>query len=551
MEPDPHIDELEQALSNERAEREVAQRRAAKLAENAAVWRSRAEERAQRIDRLEAERDQLRSIGGWLRAKAGRAVRSPRPTDTLSQPIPASGTGRPAAVVGAYRAFPSTVVAAIGVEDPVLRAMLGQFNVEDYDSDPGVIDRADIVMWDPSTSGKLDAERHDRLRRWLDTGGRQPLVVLSDEPKPTARSASRRTLPVSREWTAGDVRDSAEWVIPTTFDADQWSPARRIDRSDLVMLDGVDSDILIGDVNRPVIRGEMDLSIPWMAAAAAAAIPFTSSAEMSPGSLARGGALARRAAYAERAPWIVASALMDQLGLWHAPPNPSVAGVLVSNRPERIADAVSQINRQTYPRFELIVGCHGFPAGDVRGVLDSVPDRLHLQVAEFDPGLSLGRCLNESIELSSSSVIAKIDDDDHYGPGYIEDAVQAMLYAGSPFVAKGAVLTYLESRDETYLRRPEIVERFYGGSPNGASMVFTRHLWEQVGFPDRTLGEDVAFSAGARLLGVEPYATSPWEFVYRRSVSGNTWGAVDEVFLEGSVLAWEGDDPQRADLASP
>lgn len=79
-------------------------------------------------------------------------------------------------------------------------------------------------------------------------------------------------------------------------------------------------------------------------------------------------------------------------------------------------------------------------------------------------------------------------------------------------------------------------------------MVFSRQLWDRVRFPDRTVGEDVAFSKGALRLGVLPYATSPWEFVYRRSISGNTWQAVDEVFLEGSTLAWEGDHPELADL---
>ena len=167
---------------------------------------------------------------------------------------------------------------------------------------------------------------------------------------------------------------------------------------------------------------------------------------------------------------------------------------------------------------------------------------------EFDATESLGRCLNAAIETTGAAVVAKIDDDDHYGPGYLDDAVQAMKYAGAPLVGKGATFTYLEGRDETILRRPAIRERFYDGSPTGASLVFERHLWEQVAFPHRTLGEDLAFVRGAKILGVRPYATSPWEFVYHRAIAGNTWDAIDEVFLEGSVPAWVGNHPERADL---
>jgi glycosyltransferase involved in cell wall biosynthesis len=256
----------------------------------------------------------------------------------------------------------------------------------------------------------------------------------------------------------------------------------------------------------------------------------------------------RRAVWRDRAPWVVAAQLLDRVGIDHLCPMPRVTGILLSNRPDRIEGSIRSIARQRYPNFELFVGCHGIGSESAARAIDDVADDLSVEVVAYPGELSLGACLNDAIDRARGDVLAKIDDDDHYGPAYIEDAVHAMAYSGAELVSKGAVYTYLESADTTYLRKPSVTERFHSGSPNGASMVFTRSLWRRIGFPDRTIGEDVALSDAARSLGVLPYATSPWEFVYRRSVSGNTWDAVDEVFTEGSVVAWAGDTPERCEV---
>ncbi|MGI9642979.1 MAG: glycosyltransferase [Acidimicrobiia bacterium] len=548
MSSDTTNEELRAALRDERAERESAQRRAAQLAENVALWRKRAEDRRARIQRLEAERDQLRSVRGWLRSRAGntRAPEDRAGTAKKSPPAPDA----PSAGARAYRAYASTLVGAIGVEDPVVRNVLGQFNCVDFEDDPGILDRADLLIWDPST-GQLAPDRQERLDIWRTSGASGARLLLLAEPDHHDAPTGARVIRGDRQWLSSFDDEASDWVIPTTFDAAAWNPAMKIGSTEIAILD---STVELADDGEfgCAVRHARDWSVPWVVALSAAGVPFDPDGAMKPEELQRNAVAGRREAFRTRAPWVVASDLLDRFDVDHRSSLPSVAAVVVSNRPSALPNAIRAIARQTYPNVELVVGCHGFDPKDgeeqISEALADLPARFAPRLMSFRPQWTLGRCLNAAISSTDAVVIAKMDDDDHYGPGYLEDAVQAMLYSGGSLVAKGSMFTYLESTDATILRRPKTAEQFYSGSPNGASMVFARNLWEQVRFPDRTLGEDVAFGAGAALVGVRPYATSPWEFVYRRAVTGNTWKAVDEVFLEGSAMAWPGDHPSNAEI---
>jgi hypothetical protein len=565
MDDQLRAERLEQALRDERAEREAAQQRAALLAERAETWETRAIERAARIERLVAERERLvaererlRTARGWISARRGGVRSTTTASDERGAPLPRTTRDVPTGVPTSERlvepshdpAYPAVQIVAI-TDDPLMNVILGETDVVRLDSDQDVFARADLVVVETEALDRLGSGLRDRFRTWHDTVGRQPLALISEGPVRDDLMTGRKDVSLHREWKQGNSADADAWTLPTTFDVRLWTPTIEVDEETLGSLDGLDRSLIEDRFERLVVTGEFDPSFPWMVALAASGTPFIEDDEP-PGSIdiERRGSLIRRTVYQERAPWIAAAGLLQRAGVGCEPPVPMVAGILVSNRPERVVGAIEQFGRQTYLRIELVVGCHGFSSTVVAEAIDRLPNRITVTVLEFDAHDPLGRCLNAAIGTTGSSIIAKIDDDDHYGPGYLEDAVQAVRYARAPLVGKGATFTYLESRDETILRRPKIAERFYNGSPTGASLVFERHLWERIAFPHRTLGEDLAFIRGAKLLGIQPYATSPWEFVYHRAITGNTWNAIDEVFLEGSVPAWSGNTPELADLDS-
>jgi len=161
---------------------------------------------------------------------------------------------------------------------------------------------------------------------------------------------------------------------------------------------------------------------------------------------------------------------------------------------------------------------------------------------------SFGECTNLAIEATSAPLLAKIDDDDHYGPAHFEDSFYAIAYSGADIVGKGAHYTYIADRDMTVLRRPGVEEQLVTGTLNGATLVFKRSVWDQAGFPHRPRHIDTGFLRAARLCGATVYAGSRWEFCYVRRPFGHTWQADEAVFMAGAKPVWDGFHPEMTEV---
>jgi hypothetical protein len=530
---DPRISELEQQLMNERRERETAQRRAAELFDRVSLWRARAEDRTDRIKRLEAERDRLKIersnvTSGFLRRRR-RATTKPQP----GQPQPSTEAGRIAVVddpesVGDI-VFPG-VKCATALEMPDLVTAMSVFDSSAIGATTALMD-ADVVVVDAAGLRSLDDATVDALTEWASVAGRPPLIVTSDVGEELSRHA-QNVLEID------DV--SGRFFAPS-----KWSPPTRRARA------GALSDTMaVVDVEGfgLVVAERFNQSLTSHLELAATATPFmpTGASDASLETLERAGTRHRRFAYEHRT--IEMERLMSQLELDVSPFRPSVAGVIVSNRPDDLRGALLRLANQRVHRFEVVVGCHGFSSSVVRAEIDQLAETLPLSVLEFDTSVSLGACLNHAVASTGADIIAKLDDDDHYGPSYLIDAVHALEYGGTPVIGKGTTFTYMESLGRTVLRRPGNEERVSRGSPTGATLVWKRWLWERDPFAHRSLGEDVGFLRGARRLGFDIYINSRFEFVYHRRRAGNTWQAADELFLEGAADAWDGEHPERADV---
>jgi hypothetical protein len=261
--------------------------------------------------------------------------------------------------------------------------------------------------------------------------------------------------------------------------------------------------------------------------------------------LAKSEVRKRRQAFRHRAPWVLAHQFLDEVGVFHPSPEPIVAGLLVSMRPDDLRSAIERFGAQDYPTKELVVVCHGFDSSSALSELESHDMQYTLLQASSSD--LLGDCLNLAAAATSASVLSKIDDDDHYGPGFLTDAVDALGYAQADIVGKSTQFTYVQSADLTVLRHPGSEEMFVPGAVAGGSLVFHRRVWEDVGFPSRPRRVDALFLRGARARGASVYANSRWDFVYNRRSTDQTWRADDNVFLAGSEAAWDGNHPTYAD----
>jgi hypothetical protein len=511
---DRRIRELEQEVLDERSLRYVADRRSAEQTEKALIWRRRAEERKERIERLKAGVP-TPSLWDRLRGTQQQATASPAAVRAERSPV---------VVPEARRHPPGYPVVRVGAiaTDPGIVAALETMDLRDVGAEPAASDGVDLVVIEPAAYLALDEASRRVVTAVSERSTRPPMLVWETDHS-GASNAAARTL-------AAELR-ATPVALPSTFDPITHNPA---------VGPGPDAPGIVAGAS----------AIEWpsrdLLERAASGVPLLpdEAAEASPEQRSAASAVARRWAYRHHAPWIRAGQLIDLAGISAPDPSPEVAGILVSNRPELIPEALQAMAGQTYPRFSLVVGLHGVGGAEVvRDVAGSLGMAERVTVMPLPGDISLGEALNRCTAATSAPLLAKIDDDDHYGPAYIEDGAQAFAYSGAGVVGKATQFTYVADEATTVLRRLDQEEVFLNGTPN--SIFFRRSVWEQVHFPHRQRHVDSHLVRGARAIGEPIYATSRWEFCYVRRSDGHTWTTSAATFLAGAEPVFAGDHPER------
>jgi hypothetical protein len=515
--------ELEQLVRDERALRRAAETRIATLSDQVETWRSRADERAERIERLLAAQD-APAVRRWLgRIRAVWRTESDSDTETPARP-----TG--------HRVPPRvpTLRIAAAVTSPGVANVLATTDVVGIDA--AELSEADLVVVEPAAFASLQDGAREELERWATMPARRPLVVAAETPGPLAHMLGDRDLVIPVKGT----------LDPATHRPGPPTPHRT---EGTITRDG--ATIHMGPVGPALVTGAGSLLADpplWLIELAASGVAVTGGHDADPAEIPALAVAARRWAWRHHTPWRRIADLADRLGLDVPDPTPRVAGILVSNRTDEVPGAIEGFLRQTHPSTELVVGLHGVGmTADIEEVTADSP--IPLRLLTFDGSMPLGACLNRAIEATSAPLLAKIDDDDHYGPAHVEDAVHALAYSGAGIVGKAAQFTYVASADRTVVRRHRTEEVFVDGALTGATLVFRRSVWEQAPFPHRPRRVDVLFERAARVAGTGVYANSRWEFCYVRGPQNHTWSTDDDAFLAGTVPAWDGYHPRRTEVA--
>lgn len=483
-------------LSDERTLRLGLEKRLADEVDKARVWRERAEERSGRIRLLEqrlADLDRTPPVLRWAKVLLAPNRHTPSPALELP-PAPA------------HRPSLATVSVASVVGHPGLVPVVAEATGADPIDDSRVLAGADLLLVDGPGWRALTDERRRALTRMLETPGRPPFVFWNDGS----------TLP--------DIAERATMVVTLVPDA-----------AGSLLLPGSYSP------SPPTFPGPVvdpSLETPHPDVIAAAASGATLGGPPDPAAAHR----ALRWAFRHHRPSRRLHELLAMAGVPHPDPSPTVVAVLVSNRPDLVAQALARLGSQTWRPLEVVVGLHGIadpglspPASDI-----------DMRVVSYPTDVSLGECLNRAIDASTADVIAKIDDDDHYGPAYLEDALRDLDASGCPIVGKASVYAYLAGEDVTVVRRPGIEHKVIDGTLGGNTMVFERGLWERLPFPHRPRFVDTIFMKAARRLGHTIYSGSRFEFCAIRHGSGHTFAGSDDLMGAGAEAAWRGLAPDRA-----
>src|SRR5690606_6699697 len=119
-----------------------------------------------------------------------------------------------------------------------------------------------------------------------------------------------------------------------------------------------------------------------------------------------------------------------------------------------------QVAGQVEVSPQLVLVTHGFAAPDDLVARAHELGLRDVVVHQADPALTLGECLNAAVERADGDVVAKMDDDDLYGPHYLADQLRALDFSGADVVGKQAHHMLLKGTDCLLVRFPEREHRF-------------------------------------------------------------------------------------------
>jgi hypothetical protein len=247
--------------------------------------------------------------------------------------------------------------------------------------------------------------------------------------------------------------------------------------------------------------------------------------------------------------------VLDQVGL-AAPdgvdlttPAAPISVVVSTNRPHQLDHVLSFIGAQLHDQVQLVLVQHGF---------ETPPDELARRAAEHGvddlvalaapAGLTLGACLNLGVSSADGRYLAKMDDDNVYGPHYLGDLVRAFSYTDAEVVGKWAHLVHLQGPDATVLRFPHAEHR-YTDLVQGGTILTRRETAARLRFEDLPRRVDTTFLGKIHAEGGTVYSADRFNFVsVRRPDPGShTWTVSQEQLLAGSAeLLFYGDPTRHA-----
>ena len=231
-----------------------------------------------------------------------------------------------------------------------------------------------------------------------------------------------------------------------------------------------------------------------------------------------------------------------------APKLPLVSVLLATRRPGFLASALAGVARQSYARVELVLALHGpgFTAALVEGALAGF--KRPVKLLRLDASLPLGQVLQAAATEARGSLLAKMDDDDLYGPEHLWDLVLAHEYSGATLVGKFPATVYLRGLDRT-VRRRAVPGETWSRSVNGGTMLLRRADLVRAGgwraaprHVDQALIEDVV------RVGGTVYRTHDAGYLLVRHGDRHTWEIDEARFLADAETVQPGLQPQLAGI---
>lgn len=224
----------------------------------------------------------------------------------------------------------------------------------------------------------------------------------------------------------------------------------------------------------------------------------------------------------------------------------SVAVVIASRRAEDLEDLCDDLFKQTLPKFSIYIGLHGYqPDAMLKGKLDRLKRRnIKVKVERFDTDATLGKILSTLCEVSSERFVAKMDDDDIYGPEHLHDLLDVLIENKCDVAGKAMNYIYLDSINLTVRRATGVGVSQYELFDDwvcGGTIMVSRSAGEKAGwFGSGVTAVDTHLLQGVKTNGGKIWRTYGAGYVYRRRENNHTYSTNHAKYLNAASEEWVG-----------
>ncbi|MFA9429695.1 glycosyltransferase [Egicoccus sp. AB-alg2] len=212
------------------------------------------------------------------------------------------------------------------------------------------------------------------------------------------------------------------------------------------------------------------------------------------------------------------------------PRAPRTTVLVATHRPEFLSRVADSIQRQAQPDVDVVLALHG--EGFDTEICDRFPRcSAVIRIPEVQ---QLGDVLNAGLDEACGDLIAKMDDDDHYGPHHLTDLVLAQRYSGADVVGKRIEFVYLAARDVTIRRATSGVEaeRDHVGGPTILATAERLRRTRFLRLPSRV---DSTFYERVLADGGRIYRTHGRDVILERHGQEHAWTLDDRAFLDEAI----------------
>lgn len=216
---------------------------------------------------------------------------------------------------------------------------------------------------------------------------------------------------------------------------------------------------------------------------------------------------------------------------------PLVSVIIASCRAENVSRVIENLERQNYPRMEVIYAITPeFSEGDINR-LSAVSERCsnveRAVILKCSREATLGRCLNAAVSASSGQYIAKVDDDNFYFENYLTDLMLPFEFGDYDIVGKRSYFCYLEGSDKIVWHYPSDTH-CETDFVSGDAMIMRRRVFDRAAFPNKRVGEDSHLLREVKKYGGKIYSADQFNFLKFRSadLDNHTWKVDEQWYLE-------------------